>query len=91
MACDTNKKEILTKESVEQIFMRAFGLDEFPGWESPARGHLMVRGKNSGSEEMVIFSYWPNTGNYLFQGKDSEKRNNTAKWESACKSYLSAG
>ena len=89
MPCESNKKEIFTKETVEQIFNKAFGLDNFPGWENPTRGHLMVRGRNTGSEETVIFSYWPNTGSYLFQGKDFEIKKHKEKWDKACQSYLS--
>ena len=84
MKCSQNEdKGILTKSCVEQIFNRAFGLDTFPGWEEPTAGHLIVRGKQVNTTYTVIFSYWPNTGNILFQGKTEERAANKAKWDKA--------
>ena len=79
----------LTRESVEQIFMMAFELDKFPGWDEPVKGHLMVSGKMSGSQDVVFFSFWPTKGAILFQGKEEERIINTLKWEKAFALYLS--
>ena len=76
-------KNVLTKQCVEQIFNKAFDLDEFPGWIQPIGGHLMVKGRKTSTEDTVIFSFYPNTGKVLFQGKPEEKINNELKWNKA--------
>ena len=73
----------LTLESVEQIFMKAFGLDKMPKWKTPTPGHFLIQGKLQGSDVFVNFPFWPNTGSVLFQGREDEKRINEDKWNKA--------
>ena len=72
-------------ESVEQIFMNAFGVDKMPDWKNPTPGHFLIQGKLDDSEVFVNFSFWPKTGTVLFQGRDDEKRINEEKWNKARK------
>ena len=75
----------LTFESVERIFMKAFGIDKMPEWQNPTPGHYLIQGKLNDSDVFVNFSFWPNTGKILFQGKSDEKRINEEKWNKARK------
>ena len=73
----------LTFESVEQIFMKAFGLDKKPEWQNPTPGHYLTQGKLEDSDVFANFSFWPNTGSILFQGRKEEKRINEEKRNNA--------
>ena len=77
------RRSTISCETVEEIFKDAFGLTSFPGWEEPVPGHKFVKGRCNGEELFAVFSFWPRTGKYLFQGKPEEVRNSNEKWDAA--------
>ena len=77
----------LSKENAENIFCKVFDLPSFPGWEEKGPGHFMVKGKKCGISDPIIFSFWPSTGSFLFQGKQDVTKRQTAKWREVASNY----